>query len=451
MRDKFFGNLKKCFNLIVIIFLLPSLHSSSNSIDDALFCGKASDSEIISLHIDYKNGCSELCLIGAKYDTDKSSQRKDVSSYRHCHPYTLFYHSLFKNMKDAQLNIAELGILYGASLRMWGEYFKNANLYGFDYDVNLINSYLNNFNIDRTVLRELNVKDRNSIMQSLETLGQQFDLVIEDTTHEFEDQVRVIESLFSYLKPGGMLIIEDISKSYSEKDYIERLKPILNEFQDYYFVTLDHNNRCSDGWDNDKLFVLVKAGAEPIFKNRNKITIITPCCRPSNLIKLKESIDFRYVDEWMIVYDGTKVSNNPNIFQSENNDKIKEYVFTDRGRSGNAQRNFALDQIKNEDTYLYFLDDDNLIYKDFYKLLDVIDSEKIYTFNQKNRLKGSCIQVGSIDTAMFLISYKLCKNIRWIEDRYDADGYYILDCYNNNKDKWVFVDNVLSTYNVLIR
>lgn len=449
MKLKFLNNSRKHLQLLLIVFLALSLKVNSNLRDDRLFSEKANGSEIISLNIDYKNGCSELCLIGAKYDTHKSSQRKNVSSYRHCHPYTLFYESLFKNMKDDPLNIAELGILYGASLRMWREYFINANLYGFDYDINLINSYLKNFNTEQTVLREINVSDKNNIIETFEGLRQQFDLIIEDTTHEFEDQIRVIESVYPYLKPGGMLIIEDIFKSYSEKDYIDRLKPILNEFQDCYFVTLDHENRSSTGWDNDKLFILVKAGADPIFKNRNKITIITPCCRPTNLIKLKESIDFRYVDEWIIVYDGTKIYENPNTFQSEKNNKIKEYVYAGNGISGNAQRNFALDQIKNEDTYLYFLDDDNLIHSDFYKLLKVIDDGKIYTFNQENRLIGNMIQAGLIDTAMFLIPYKLCKNIRWIEDRYDADGCYITECYNNNKNKWIFINNVLSSYNIL--
>lgn len=106
------------------------------------------------------------------------------------------------------------------------------------------------------------------------------------------------------MKPGGILIIEDIFKSYNENDYINRLNPILDNFQDYYFIELNHINRNSTGWDNDKLFILIKNGAEPIFKNKNKITIITPSYRINNLITIKNSINFNYVDEWIIVYDG---------------------------------------------------------------------------------------------------------------------------------------------------
>ena len=49
------------------------------------------------------------------------------------------------------------------------------------------------------------------------------------------------------------------------------------------------------------------------------MTIITPCYRLNNLNKIKESIDFNYVDEWIIVYDGTKIDTLPNIFQREEN------------------------------------------------------------------------------------------------------------------------------------
>ena len=97
---------------------------------------------MLSLSIDYKSNKTELCEIGKKYDTDKSSQRSNVTNDRHCHPYTLFYDSIFKNKKNENLNIAELGILNGASLLMWKEYFINAKIYGFEYNNDLINNFI---------------------------------------------------------------------------------------------------------------------------------------------------------------------------------------------------------------------------------------------------------------------------------------------------------------------
>lgn len=397
------------------------------------------------MKIDYKSNACDLCEIGKKYDTDKSSQRANVSITRHCHPYTLFYDSLFGQYKDMPLEIAELGILEGASLRMWRDYFTNGTFTGFEYDMNLINKFKD---LERVTLAYMDVTNADSISEALKNQNKLYDIIIEDTTHQFNDQIRVIQNAHQYLKAGGVLIIEDIFRSYNEDDYYKALAPILDIFQDMYFVDLEHVNRVSTGWNNDKIFILIKKGAEPIFKNKNKLTIITPSYRTDNLQKIKDSIDFDYVNEWIIVYDGSKITDCPNLFID--NDKIKEYVYKGSGLSGNPQRNFALTKITNKDTYLYYLDDDNTIYKPFYKLLDIIDKGKIYTFNQKDRIKGNNITVGGIDTAMCLIHYSLCEGIKWITDKYDADGYYIKECYDKNTNKHIYIDEDLCTYNVLI-
>lgn len=416
----------------------------------SIFCSHSNSNieKPISININYKKSVTDLCKIGAYYDTDKSSLRKNIANDRHCHPYTLFYNSIFRNKKDENsLKLAELGILYGSSLLMWREYFKFAEIFGFEFNSDLINEFKSKFSNERIKLAQLSVQDVISIRNGFNLFGEKYDLIIEDTTHQFEDQIRVIENVHSYLKPGGMLIIEDVFKAYQESNYIERLKPILNEFQDYYFVSLDHENKYSLGWDNDKLFVMIKKGAPSIFGNQKKITIITPCIRPENLLKILPSINFDYVNEWIIVYDGMKIQENPYLFANSGNPKIKEYIYAGEGISGNPQRNFGLDRIQNENTYLYFLDDDNSIHKDLYKLLNIIDDEKIYTFNQKDRIKGNNISLNCIDTAMFLIDFRICKNIRWQPDIYAADFYYINDCYQQNKNNWIYVDNDLCTYN----
>jgi hypothetical protein len=82
--------------------------------------------------------------------------------------------------------------------------------------------------------------------------------------------------------------------------------------------------------------------------------------------------------------------------------------------------------------------------------MDILDDKKIYTFNQENRIKGNNINVGHIDTAMVLMDYTLCKNKRWILNKYDADGYFIKDCYESSKDSWVYIDNNLCYYNAIV-
>jgi hypothetical protein len=98
---------------------------------------------------------------------------------------------------------------------------------------------------------------------------------------------------------------------------------------------------------------------------------------------------------------------------------------------------------------LYFLDDDNSIHPQLYKLLDIVDDDKIYTFNQENRIKGNNVKLQHVDSAMVIFPLKLCDNERWVLNRYEADGIYIVSVYNKNKNVHVFVDNDLCFYNTI--
>lgn len=193
-----------------------------------------------------------------------------------------------------------------------------------------------------------------------------------------------------------------------------------------------------------------------IIMSINKITIITPSYRIQNLSKIEKTIDFDYIDEWIIVYDGSKISEIPSIFNdSINKNKIKEFINNDKGISGNPQRNYGLSKVSNKNTLLYFLDDDNIIHKNLYDLLKNIDNNYLYTFNQinfnfpDNLLKGNIIKAGAIDTAMVLIPFKYCKDIRWKIDEYGADYYYIKECYELCKNSSIYINKTLAYYNMI--
>lgn len=348
-------------------------------------------------------------------------------------PQCLF-NSFFESCKDERYIIATLGIINDNNLLIVSKYFVNSQIHGFKSN-----------NISRQI-KYLKKKQLN------------FDIIFINTTN-FIDQIETICDCYKYLNPGGLLWIENIDVNIDESTYINNISNILCEYQNYYFVTTNQVNPENIS----KNFILIKSGFIPIFQNKNKITIITPSYRINNLPRLKESINFDYVDEWIIVYDGSKIKENPKLFENDivnkqNIKKIREFVFkgTDEGISGNPQRNFALDQITKEETFLYYLDDDNSFHPNFFKLLDIIEENKIYTFNQKrpdniypyvDLLKGNNIELFKIDSAMFLIDYRLCKNIKWIVDKYNADGYYIKECYIKNKENHIYVDNELCYYN----
>jgi hypothetical protein len=77
--------------------------------------------------------------------------------------------------------------------------------------------------------------------------------------------------------------------------------------------------------------------------------------------------------------------------------------------------------------------------------------KSLYQYGYKPDEKGNNISCGAIDTAMVIIPYKLFKNEKWILDKYEADGYYIVECYNKHRNIHIFVDNNLCYYNKIGR
>ena len=72
--------------------------------------------------------------------------------------------------------------------------------------------------------------------------------------------IRIIHKSLPFLKPGGMIIIEDILKALDESWFYNDLKTILDEFQTVFFVDLEHDSRNSGTLENDKVLILIKKG-----------------------------------------------------------------------------------------------------------------------------------------------------------------------------------------------
>jgi hypothetical protein len=177
-----------------------------------------------------------------------------------------------------------------------------------------------------------------------------------------------------------------------------------------------------------------------------KITIITPCGRPDKLPEVIKSINFNKIYKWIIVYDELITKKNINQF---NHPQIKEYTHTSEGVSGNPQRNFGLDQIEDDDTFVYFLDDDNIIHPNFYEIIPILKKNKIYTFDQQGTgLLGNVIENSKIDTAQFLYYYKFFKSIKWnLMVSGGSDFQFINDCITLRPKSHIYINKLYCYYN----
>jgi hypothetical protein len=139
--------------------------------------------------------------LGLKYGTDKSSLR---------HGYLDIYEKYFREMKDKPINVLEIGIFNGASLKMWEEYFSNAQIYAIDIDPEKL------LNFGRVKSYVANQEKREDLLNVINHIGE-CDIIIDDGGHTMLQQQVTLGCLFPHLKQNGIYCIEDLHTSYLRK------------------------------------------------------------------------------------------------------------------------------------------------------------------------------------------------------------------------------------------
>lgn len=145
----------------------------------------------------------KLCV---HYGTDKTPEIG--------HSYAPIYDKLLGGLKPK--NILEIGIGYkglmeryvdqyqaGASLRVWRDYFKQAEVYGID---NHVDALLENEPRITTLIGDSTDAEW---VSSLDL--PLFDIIIDDGSHEHRDQLATWDIFFNLVKPGGYYFIEDVA------------------------------------------------------------------------------------------------------------------------------------------------------------------------------------------------------------------------------------------------
>lgn len=203
--------------------------------------------------IDTSDSFTDLCTLGIEYPTDKCPYNQD--SNLHKHPYTPIYNLLFSTFRYNDIKFAEIGIFNNNSMKSWREYFPKAKLFGFDNDNNLL-SVAKSHDLFDTTYKYMDVSDADNIHKTLEGCGSNFDVILDDSSHEFEHQINIIKSSIPHTKAGGYIIIEDIFRKEKEIRYDEALYEYQKYFSYATFIVAEHNLRNSFGWDNDKLLII---------------------------------------------------------------------------------------------------------------------------------------------------------------------------------------------------
>jgi hypothetical protein len=166
-----------------------------------------------------------LTHLGFKHNSDKSW----------FHFFTEFYNDYFDPLKNKSINILEIGIYQGSSLKMMKEYFPYATIYAIDINPEYVNKNYGN-RIKPYLCSQDNFSLFDTIFKDIK-----FDIIIDDGSHQTLHQKKSLGHMFSYLNSGGIYVCEDLHTSYS-KMYCNTKISTLKMLEDYNRINKIESN-----------------------------------------------------------------------------------------------------------------------------------------------------------------------------------------------------------------
>ena len=122
------------------------------------------------------------------------------------------YDALFAPFKDKPVNVFEIGHSAGGALRLLDDYFTHPDtrIVGIDQSDNDWLVFYNNkpYETDRvkTYIQDVHTLD----LAWFEKINFIPDIVVEDSNHQLSTQIFVVKNILPIIRPGGLLILEDI-------------------------------------------------------------------------------------------------------------------------------------------------------------------------------------------------------------------------------------------------
>ena len=154
-------------------------------------------------------GDMNLTDLADRFGSDKGSRK---------HRYTELYHMLLQPHRHRALNFLEMGLLIGGpehgkskdrkthdlpSIRMWLEYFPNAQIIGLDV------SDFSWFEHERFAFHRVDMDVADEVRAAARNLPD-CDIILDDASHASHHQQTAFLELFPRLASGGLYIIEDL-------------------------------------------------------------------------------------------------------------------------------------------------------------------------------------------------------------------------------------------------
>jgi ubiquinone/menaquinone biosynthesis C-methylase UbiE len=136
-----------------------------------------------------------------KYGCDKASK----------HNYHTVYGKEFDHIRNDPINILEIGVFKGDSLRAWCDYFPQAQIYGIDIFKRVAVKDIPVLQLDRVHWLKgdsTNIAIREQIKKQWSRV--RFDIIIDDGLHTPDANAKTLHNLYPLLKKTGRFYTEDV-------------------------------------------------------------------------------------------------------------------------------------------------------------------------------------------------------------------------------------------------
>lgn len=184
-----------------------------------------------------------LNYVEENYNTNKFSKYK--IGYIHA-----FYNDLFTDIKKDFLDILEIGIHNGDSIRLWDDFFCNGNIICLD-----INKNEKTEDLEHREKVTCLYEDAYSLQTVKKLSAKKFDIIIDDGPHTLESFEFFIDFYFPLLKDNGIFIIEDIIDTSWSQNLLDRLPKNVDK-KIIHMAGLQKSKKLANKW-NKGLDVLI--------------------------------------------------------------------------------------------------------------------------------------------------------------------------------------------------
>lgn len=270
---------------------------------------------------------------------DNSRTDKDTS-----HSYLDLYQFLLSSRKEFCMNVLEIGISKGGSIKMWHDYFLNAKIHAIDImDINDIWSEIQN-KPRIQLYTSTNAYDADFVKTNFIDKNIRCEIIIDDGSHTLESMIKFIKLYSQILTDNGILIIEDVQML----DWIPHLEAVVPENMKKYIRVHDLThlkNRYDDiiftinkttTHDLAQIFDLNNSPFKKIMTEPTQVTIsiivvssFDPLCLECNKITRKQSKQYNMPVMFLFngkIPDGYQLQADEYVLETESTE-AKPYMF----------------------------------------------------------------------------------------------------------------------------